>query len=130
MKQWRIFGSTLIAMLLVSCASKFVHVAQRSCAEATVLKNICTTLEQDTSERLSADSLYNQGATLIRTGLYEKAHGLLKRVIVKYRLILLRQTIAVKEREIDLQKRELDNEFKELSECRKIIDELSPQEKP
>ncbi|MBN1756843.1 MAG: hypothetical protein JW863_00910 [Chitinispirillaceae bacterium] len=130
MKQWRVSGIPLAVMVLASCAPKFVHIAQQSCTEATALKNICTTLKQDARERLSADSLYNQGATLIRTGYYEKAHGLLSRVIVKYRLILLRHTMAVKEREIDRQKRELDNENKELSECRKIIDELSPPEKP
>ena len=130
MKKWSVFGNTLVAMVLVSCAPKFVHIAQQSCAEATALKNVCATLKQDRRERSSADSLYNQGATLIRTGHYEKAYGLLSRVIVNYRLILLRYTIAVKEREIDSQKRQLDNEQKELSDCRKIMSELSPPEKP
>ena len=125
MKKQYIYGSTLAALLLTSCASSFVHIAQQSCAEATALKNSCTALKRDALERISADSLYNQGANLIRTGYYEKADVLLNRVIVKYRLILLRNTIAVKERELNQQKRDLAEEQKELSECMKIIDELS-----
>ena len=129
MKKRSLFALTLAVSLFNSCTPKFVHVAQQSCVEATALKNICTTLKENARERVTADSLYNQGATFIRTGYYEKAYLLLNRVIVKYRLILLKHAIAGKEREIDFMKRELAKEHKELSECRKIIDKLTPAER-
>ena len=131
MRKRYLFGTVLTAVLLqTSCASRFVFVAQQSCAEATELKTICTNLEHQAPERLLADSLYNQGAMLIRTGKYENAHKLLTRVIVKYRLILLHHAIALKEQEIALQKRGLSGDLNELSTCRRIIEELSPTEQP
>lgn len=124
------FCITLAVSLLSSCAPQFVFIAPQDCAEATALKNICSNLQNDTQERMVADSIYNQGAALIRTGKNEKAHVLLNRAIVRYRLVLVRNTIAGKEREIALQKRGLSEDLDELSACRRILDGLTPVEKP
>jgi hypothetical protein len=125
-----VFGITLVAALLASCASQFVFIAPQTCAEATALKNICNNLSYDMDERRVTDSLYNQGANLIRTGKSEKAHILLSRVIVRYRLLLERQAVAEKEREIELQRRGLADDLHELSKCQRIITELTPAEQP
>jgi hypothetical protein len=125
-----VFGITLAASLLASCAPQFAFIAPQTCSEATALKNICSTLRHDAAERMAADSLYNQGANLIRTGKNEKAHLLLERAIVRYRLILVRHAVTGKEREIDLLKRGLAEDLNELSTCRRILDELAPAEQP
>ena len=129
-KRWCVFGITLAASLLASCAPQFAFIAPQTCAEATALKNICASLQYDTTERLSVDSLYNQGAALIRTGKSEKAHVLQSRAIVRYRLILARHVIAGKEREIELLKQGLANDLNELSTCQQTLEVLTPAEKP
>lgn len=129
-KIWCVSVITLTASLITSCAPQFTFIAPQTCAEATALKDICNNLQRDARERMSVDSLYNQGAALIRTGKPEKAHVLLSRAIVRYRLILVRQVIAGKEREIELLKQGLAQDLNELSACERILEELTPAEKP
>lgn len=125
-----IFFIALLLSLLASCASQFTFIAPQSCAEASALKNICRNPQYDGTDRNVADSLYNQGAVLIRTGNYEKAYTLLNQSIVRYELIIIRQANRRKEQDIDFQKRELAKDLDELSQCQKIINELSPAEQP
>lgn len=129
-KKWCFVCITLTASLMTSCASQFPFIAPQVCAEATALKNVCSNLRVDATEQMVTDSLYNQGANLIRTGRNEKAHELLSRAIIRYRLILLRYTIAGKESEIERLKHELANDMDELSTCQRIIDELTTVEQP
>jgi hypothetical protein len=126
----QIAGIALAAQLLASCASQFALIAPQTCAEATALKNICATIPCDASERTSADSLYNQGAVLIRTGGNEQAYLLLSSAIIRYRLILERQAIVNKERTIETLKRGLAEDMQELSACQRSINELSRTKQP
>ena len=118
----------VLLLLLASCAAQFTFIAPGALSEATELKAQCAQQKSGSAVSKTADSLFSAGELLVKKGKNEAAYLLLDRTIVLYRIDLMQQAIAKKDKELAMQEKALSKTREDVSAYQQVLKELKTME--
>ena len=120
--------SSVVLLLLASCAAQFTFIAPGALSEAAELKAQSAQQKSGSAASVKADSLYSAAEMLIKKNRNEPAYLLLDRAIVLYRIDLMQGAIAKKEKEVVLQEKALSKTREDVSAYQQVLKELKTME--